>query len=227
MKVKTNYSVIDKHHLVEVTFGEDKRIFRVYSKRSAFALILLMEFYPNGITTKHMRDRFNIDDNKLFGELLDQSGFREYLLHIGTEKRLKLWKLELVELWKKTEAHKNDIIWFGMNEQGNLNIFLKDLILRDGLICNILGIPLYNLKKRKFLENFRKVAIDHRRPLKNGGQDDIANLQLLSYYVNERKNQICAICDNTKCEECALAYPEKYNVIFPTKENISELLSWR
>lgn len=227
MKVLTSYKKVDKYHLVEVIKGDSKRTFRVFSKRSALTLMLLIESYPKGITTKHMRERHQIDDNKLFGELLDQSGFREYLKHIGTENRLKVWKLEFEELWDKTEIHKDEIIWYGINEQGNLNIFLNDLIKRDSLRCNILGIPLYIDKQRKFLENFRKVAIDHRRPLKNGGIDKIENLQLLSYYVNERKNQICAICSVTKCEECALAYPEKFKIIYPTSENISELLFWR
>lgn len=227
MKLRTSYKKVDKSHLVEVLKGEDKRTFRVFSKRSALTLMLLIESFPKGITTKHMRERHQIDDNKLFGELLDQSGFREYLKHIGTENRLKVWKLELNKLWKKTEIHKEDIIWYGMNEQGSLNVFLNDLIIRDSLKCNILGIPLYKDKHRKFLENFRKVAIDHRRPLRNGGVDKIENLQLLSYYVNERKNQICAICSDTKCEKCALAYPEKFQIIYPTSENINELLSWR
>ena len=227
MKVSTSYIKVDTFHLVEVIKGKDKRTFRVFSKRSALTLMLLIESYPNGITTRHMRERHQIDDNKLFGELLDQSGFREYLKHIGTENRLKLWKLEFDELWDKTEIHKDDIIWYGINEQGNLNIFLEDLIKRDTLRCNILGIPLYVEKERKFLENFRKVAIDHRRPLKNGGVDILENLQLLSYYVNERKNQICAICSDTKCEQCSLAYPEKFHIVYPTNEDMSELLSWR
>ena len=227
MKVITSYKKDNKAHLVEVIKGKDKRIFRLFSKRAALAFMLLIEFYPKGITTADMRERYQIDDNKLFGELLDQSGFREYLKHIGTENRLKVRKLEFDELWKKTEIHKDDIIWYGINEQGNLNKFLEDLVKRDTLRCNILGIPLYIDKQQKFLENFRKVAIDHRRPLKNGGVDVLENLQLLSYYVNERKNQICAICSDTKCEQCSLAYPEKFHIVYHTNEDMSELLSWR
>jgi hypothetical protein len=59
------------------------------------------------------------------------------------------------------------------------------------------------------------------------GSDDIDNLQILSYYVNERKNQICAKCVNAQCSQCALAFPEKTSIIYPSKEDISSLLSWR
>jgi len=221
------YSRLDEKHIVSIKYKNETRNFRLFSKRSALTLTLLVKNYPNGITTKDMRESHGIDDNKLFGELLDQSGFREFLKHIGNKDRLKVWKLELEELFNKTIKIKNEIIWFGIHEQTNLTTFRDDLITRQGLICNILGIPIYTKKSKKFLDNFRKVAIDHRRPSFKKGKNDIENLQLLSYYVNERKNQICAKCDFPMCEQCALAFPEKYKIIHPTKEDISELLTWR
>jgi hypothetical protein len=226
MKVKATFYKEEGLNLVKITFKKDYRIFRVFSGRAGKTLALMAESFPDGITTKEMRELHGIDDNKLFGELLDQSGFREYMEHQGTRGRLKVWKLHLILLWENT-TKSNQPIWFGMHTQNNLQKHFSKLEKKYGLVCNILGIELLKETKSKFLSNFRKIAIDHRVPQLKKGSDDIDNLQILSYYVNERKNQICAKCVHAVCSQCALAFPEKTSIIFPSKEDISSLLSWR
>jgi hypothetical protein len=227
MKVTGTYYQEDKHHLVKLINEENEiRIFKVYSGRAGKTLALMAEAYPSGITTKDMREKHGIDDNKLFGELLDQSGFREYMEHIGTKERLKVWKLHLEVLWINTSDLASPI-WFGIHTQGNLQKYFDDLEKLYGLRCNILGNALYKSSKGKFSSNFRKIAIDHRVPQLKGGEDKIENLQLLSFYINERKNQICAKCIDSICNQCVLAYPEKTSIIFPTQEDISDLTNWR
>ncbi len=227
MKVVGNYYQENGMHLVKLTLSEtDERIFKVYSGRAGKTLALMAEKYPDGITTKDMREKHGIDDNKLFGELLDQSGFREYMEHIGTQNRLKVWKLHLEILWANTIDNASPI-WFGIHTQGNLQKFFDELENKYGLRCNLLGNTLYKSSKGKFSSNFKKIAIDHRVPQLKGGEDKIENLQLLSYYINERKNQICAKCINSVCEQCVLAFPENSSEIYPTGEDISDLTKWR
>lgn len=226
MKAKTKYYKDDGINLVEIKISKDVRIFRVFSGRAAKTLALMAESYPEGITTKEMRELHGIDDNKLFGELLDQSGFREYMEHTGNRGRLKVWKLNLEELFDNTKQSQTPI-WFGMHTQSNLQKHFTALEKKYTLRCNILGIELLKESKGIFLSNFRKIAIDHRVPQLKKGSDEIENLQLLSYYVNERKNQVCAKCVNSDCTKCALAYPEKSSIIYPTKEDISSLTNWR
>ena len=66
-------------------------------------------------------------------------------------------------------------------------------------------------------------SIDHRKPRLKRGKTELDNLQLLADYINERKKQICSICPDPKCEECVLAFPEKSDIVYPTKENISDI----
>jgi len=227
MKIVATYYQENKNHLVKLKNEEnDIRIFKVYSGRAGKALAMMAESYPNGITTKDMREKHGIDDNKLFGELLDQSGFREYMEHIGTKNRLKVWKLHLEILWFNTRGAARPI-WFGIHTQSNLQKYFNELENIYGLRCNILGNTLFKSTKGKFSSNFRKIAIDHRIPQLKGGEDKIENLQLLSFYINERKNQICAKCINSDCKKCVLAYPENNTTIFPTQEDISDLTRWR
>ena len=223
MSVKTEYFTEGKNKYTKIQYNNEERIFKVYSARAGNCLCLLSETFPEGITTKNMRDRYGIDDNKLFGELLDQSGFRDYMEHIGTRDRLKVWKINLDTLFNNTKNFENPI-WFGIHEQTNLSKFYNTVKEKQGLICNITKTVLLEDVKSKFLSNFRKVAIDHRRPQLKQGTDTIDNLQFLSYYVNERKNQVCAKCNDAICEKCALAYPENNYIVYPTNENIKDVL---
>jgi hypothetical protein len=147
MKVKATYYKEEGLNLVKISFNKDFRIFRVFSGRAGKTLALMAESFPDGITTKQMRDLHGIDDNKLFGELLDQSGFREYMEHIGNRDRLKVWKLHLDLLWENT-IESNSPIWFGMHTQNNLQKHFIELEKKYGLICNILGVDLLKETKK-------------------------------------------------------------------------------
>lgn len=61
------------------------------------------------------------------------------------------------------------------------------------------------------------------RPLKKSGANEEYNLQLISKLANMEKNKICNSCENSKCEICALAHPEKVSVIYPTGQDITVL----
>lgn len=226
MKVNAEYYLDkkDKKHFVKIAFKRKIRIFQVFSGRAGKCLVLMAKNYPDGITTEDMYREHNIDDNKLFGELKDQSAFDGFMFQEGRRNNKNIWKLKLEELFIKTEGQLSPI-WFGMHTNTNIRKHLEELIIRQkGLYCNILKIPLEIETKSKFLSNYRKIAIDHRRPQSKKGTDNIENLQILSYYVNERKNQVCAKCNEPNCEICALAFPEKSKIIYPTQEDISKLM---
>ncbi|MFI3295118.1 MAG: hypothetical protein R3Y19_03780 [Rikenellaceae bacterium] len=223
-KYIANYEKQGKLHIVEIKSMSERRLFRTYSKRSANALVLLVDNHPMGITTKDMKEKYGIVDNKLFGELLDQSGFREYLYSNTRRDNLKLWELDIDNLFENTKNIADEIIWFGISSQMNLADFKSELNEKYELRCNITGLKLYENPTGRFMSNLRKVAIDHRIPQLKKGEDHIDNLQYLSYYVNERKNQVCAKCNTPECKQCALAYPEHNTTIYPTKEDISELI---
>lgn len=223
MNITASYSKIGRNHIVKVCFSEKERSFRLYSGRAGKALSLMINSHPRGITTADMRRVYGIDDNKLFGELLDQSGFREYIYSPGSRGKLKIWDIKLENLLAQT-SDLEEPVWFGLSYQGGLRRHLPHLVVKQGLICNILKLELFEKPQGRFLGNLRKPAIDHRVPEMKRGSSSIDNLQILSYYVNERKNQICAKCVELNCDGCALAYPETSDVIKSTMENISTLL---
>jgi len=52
--------------------------------------------------------------------------------------------------------------------------------------------------------------IDHRRPVYQGGDDDLENLQIMCQTCNNLKNSTCRRCPfNFKCSDCIWAYPER------------------
>ncbi len=210
--------------IVTITVDGEARKFKVYSKRSGQCLELLVKQLEHGITSVDMLQKYGIDDNKLFSELKGESGFGQFMNKDFPRRDNKnVWKLDLPLLWKSTKDLKS-LIWFGKHKQTDLQKFLPELLKKPrGFYCNISGIPLLNDSRGKFVSNIRKPAIDHRRPKLKGGEDRIENLQFLSHYINEMKNQQCGACEDAKCEECALAFPEKSSIVYPTKEDISYL----
>ncbi len=211
-----------KKWMVEITVDGEVRKFKVYSKRSGQCLELLVNQLEHGVTSVDMLQGYGIDDNKLFDELRSHSGFAS-LMEKQSERRENkdVWKLDLEKLWSVSEGLSNPI-WFGLNDTTDLQKFKPELTKRDGYRCNISGIPLLDESKGKFVSNARKPAIDHRRPQNKKGEDNIENLQFLSEYINLMKMKQCtSCCMDAKCEECALAFPEKTSIIYPTKEDIS------
>jgi hypothetical protein len=211
---------VTKKWIVVITVDGEERQFRAYSKRSGQTLELLVKQLEEGVTTVDMKNTYGIDDNKLFHELKSHCAFDPFM-EKQTQRRdgKDVWKLNLERLWEVSNGLSNPI-WFGLNDSTNLESFLPELIKRDGFTCNISGIPLLEDSKGKFVRNARTRAIDHRRPQNYQGKDELGNFQLLSEYINLMKKMVCADCTNRKCEECALAFPEKTSIIYPTKEDI-------
>ena len=71
-----------------------------------------------------------------------------------------------------------------------------------------------------FCKSLKTVNYDHRRPLFKGGGNNIDNYHIISEFANREKNKICKLCQDPKCERCALAYQEHNDLIYPTKQNI-------
>ena len=212
------------NHLVKISRNEEERLFRVYSSRAAKTLVQLVIANLHGVTKKSMNIiHKELTDNKMFDELRNESGFSQFIDKGGRREQVDVIILNLTLLWKMTE-NISEPIWFGVEKQIPLQQFEKGLIQRDGFICNITGIPL-SLKPPKdtFAKHLRMKSIDHRKPKLKRGKTELDNLQLLADYINERKKQICSICPDPKCEECVLAFPEKSDIVYPTKENISDI----
>ena len=212
------------NHLVKISRNEEERFFRVYSSRAAKTLVQLVIANLHGVTKKSMNMiHKELTDNKMFDELRNESGFSQFIDKDGRREQVDVIILNLTLLWKMTE-NISEPIWFGVEKQIPLQQFEKGLIQRDGFICNITGIPL-SLKPPKdtFAKHLRMKSIDHRKPRLKRGKTELDNLQLLADYINERKKQICSICPDPKCEECVLAFPEKSDIVYPTKENISDI----
>lgn len=71
--------------------------------------------------------------------------------------------------------------------------------------------------------------IDHRRPVYQGGDDSLDNLQILCQTCNNLKNSTCRRCPcNFKCSDCIWAYPEMAGarrVIIHLDQKLSDALT--
>lgn len=92
--------------------------------------------------------------------------------------------------------------------------------------CNICGSKVTadkDILSNVFSRDRLRRRIDHRIPVEKGGSsDDPKNFQILCFYCNKSKWQICNICSNPHCHQCALAFPEGNVRVFPTGENIDD-----
>ena len=92
--------------------------------------------------------------------------------------------------------------------------------------CNICGASIVadrEIKANAFSKDRLRRRIDHRTPVEKGGSsEDLSNFQLLCFYCNKSKWQICNICDNPQCDQCVLAFSEKGTQVFPTGEDIED-----
>ena len=102
------------------------------------------------------------------------------------------------------------------------------LRLKQNGRCNICGskiVPKSKLNKTTFSKDRRREVFDHRLPVEHGGESNLNNYQVLCFYCNKSKWQICNICDINGCHtNCVLRNPESNKIISPTGENISDLL---
>jgi len=93
-------------------------------------------------------------------------------------------------------------------------------------LCNLCGSKVVNLAQmpqNAFSRDRLRRCFDHRVPIEKGGNSDITNFQLLCFYCNKSKWQICQLCPLPDCSpNCVLAFPERSNMIVPTGEDISD-----
>jgi len=93
--------------------------------------------------------------------------------------------------------------------------------------CNLCGAKVIDDKtipKTSFSRDRLKRRYDHRMPIQHHPEkgSDPANFQILCFYCNKSKWQICHLCNDPVCEKCVLAFPESNTVVYPTKEDISD-----
>lgn len=162
------------------------------------------------------------DANKPFSELWNEEGFT-FILNPAGEKRHGSQKYVLKEEDHEklfTASKKAERKFPSKNNQ------IKILKAQMGL-CNMCGsrvLPLKEIAPNTFSKDRVKRRWDHRIPVEKGGDSNDENYQLLCFYCNKCKWQICNICSDgpSACTNCALAYPERTLIIYPTNEDISD-----
>lgn len=92
--------------------------------------------------------------------------------------------------------------------------------------CNICGANVVadrEINTSAFSRDRLRRRIDHRIPVEKGGNsEDPSNFQILCFYCNKSKWQICNVCEEPQCNLCALAFPERTTKVYPTGENIRD-----
>ena len=222
-----NYKIIDnKKKQIEMNYGGKTLKFQLVKKRSFTVLKKLVEMYPDFVNI-HTLDGVLNDPNRAESDLKNDDGFANFILEKKGAKQVNNVKLDVKTLFKslKPSAEGEFINLSPINPRGNLTPELKKEIYKkfDGR-CNIMGTKVYDkVIGNKFMKSLMLSRYDHRRPvIKDGSSNDTNNMQLLSKLANDEKNKICVACKDPKCEQCALAYPEKFNTIHPTGQDISD-----
>lgn len=100
----------------------------------------------------------------------------------------------------------------------------------DGVpVCNYCGIRVNFPQNPPYDgEADDRGLLDHRRPIFQGGDDTLENLQIFCQTCNNKKNSNCNNCHNKyKCEQCYWAFPEKYTdgrfVLYLKSDVVSKL----
>lgn len=216
----------DKENQVEMTYGDKTLNFELSVKRSFTVLKKLLEAYPKFINI-HSLDSILNDPNRAESDLKIANGFAHFLKEKRGKKRVIYVKLDVVKLFNVFKgADSNKFLNLSpAYTRSNLTEKEKDGIYQKfNGTCNITGLKVFKkLEGSKFFKHALLATYDHRRPLSKGGSDELSNIQLISQLANDEKNKICNVCDGKKCEQCALAYPEKFDIIIPTGQNIKEI----
>ena len=93
-------------------------------------------------------------------------------------------------------------------------------------LCNLCGakvLPVNRISANAFSRDRLRKCIEHRIPVEKGGASETSNYQVLCFYCNKNKWQICNICPLPDCSiDCVLSFPERSTVIVPTGENIED-----
>ena len=172
--------------------------------------------YPEGL----IKDFYG-DANKPFSELWNEEGF-VWIRNPAGQRRERSQSYVL-----KVEDHERFFTKVNKAFRKVLSTTeLANLAQRFPGRCNLCGSRVVSdseLPSNPFSRDRLKKRLDHRIPVEKQGTSIPANFQLLCFYCNKSKWQICNICPLPNCsQDCVLAFPERSTVITPTGEDISD-----
>lgn len=227
MSKNMKYEEID-HKQVKIIFNDKSLIFQLASKRGYTVLIELLKNYPEHIDIHKSLDKTFGDPNRAHSDLRNTDGFGIFLNEKKGNKRVMQLRIDIEKIFEVYKSHpETEIISTSTFTRNNLSDVDKNKIYKffNGH-CNITGITLHDkIENNQFMKNFQVVNYDHRKPLFKGGKDELENFQILSEIVNREKNKICVSCEVDECNTCALAFPEKNNIIKANNQSINEIIS--
>lgn len=184
----------------------------------------IKEVLGDKIPSNLIQDSYS-DANKPFSELWNEEGFVFIQNPVGlTRQGSQAYVLleedhdKLFSVSKKAERKPPTAV-----EQ-------VELLNSQNSKCNFCGTTVMAASKiaaNTFAKDRVRLVWDHRRPVEKDGTSDKGNYQGLCFYCNKCKWQICNICTSNgdHCANCALAFPEKTSVIYPTKEDIADRMN--
>ncbi len=215
----------EKKKEVEITYNNKILKFRLRVKRSFTVLKKLLEAYPNFFNI-HGLDNILNDPNRAHSDLRIADGFANFLIEKKDSRGVMQIKINIEKLFEVyKDKDSNEFLQLAGSIRKSLSKKEQEELFRKFKgKCNIMGIKLNKkLDGSYFFKHGLIASYDHRKPVSKGGSNDLSNWQLISRLANDEKNKICNICDGKKCDKCALAYPEKFNIIQFNKQNISGL----
>jgi hypothetical protein len=185
------------------------------------SLAALRKTLKGKIPEKLIRE-FYRDANKPFSELWNEEGFA--FMRPPTAKRAKRSQVytllesdhELlflpVEKAVRKAPSKSTIANISQRKDGHCNLCAAILVEQDDVLA------------KAFCRDRQTRCYDHRMPVQQhpGAGSDSDNYQMLCFYCNKSKWQICHTCVDSQCINCALAFPEISTIVFPTGEDISD-----
>lgn len=175
--------------------------------------------YPTGL----IRD-FYSDANKPFSELWNEEGFSWIKSSTGQRKNRSQSYILLTEDHEKLFTKVKKAFRKTLTDSQ-----VEGITQRLPNRCNLCGAKV--LVKARLLANLfsrdrLRRCLDHRIPIEKGGSSSPDNFQILCFYCNKSKWQICDICPLPDCSPiCALSFPERSSIVAPTNEDISDRLA--
>ena len=197
-----------------------------YLRRAYLALKFILKAYPKFLNS-HDRNFEKVygDTNRAISALKKEEAYANFLIEQRAQNKNLEYRFDVEKFLK---------IWEGKNVKLVTNIRVGPSSVVKKLLrgkqkdrCNISNFVLSEkVKKRSFMSTALRLVYDHRVPLSEEGDADpnkIDNWQIISEYVNNEKLKLCVSCIKKTCSKCALAYPEKENIIISNDQDISEI----
>jgi len=226
-----NWKIADeKNKIIEICKNNKCFKMQLREKRAFFVLTKLLDRYPNFLNIHELDKDYN-DPNKAYSDLKILEGFEIVIEEIKAKNRSIEAKINLDDLFEYLdEYYDTDIIIknpFSKDRNSISKARQKKIYEKFNGRCNITGYKLYKYRPKEnlFMKSSLTPSYDHRRPIFKKGSDTDDNIQLISELANREKNKICLKCKIDECENCALAYPESYNIIKANNQNIEDIIN--